>query len=73
MNALTGIVSRDWKGLQIISLDRFEVLRIPHMFIFNLNVVFTIKFLKMALIPVRFCPGFPPELEFTVKSNRSEI
>jgi hypothetical protein len=24
-----GIVSRDWKGLQMVSLDRFEVLRIP--------------------------------------------
>jgi hypothetical protein len=24
-----GIVSRDWKGLQMVSLDRFEVQRIP--------------------------------------------
>jgi hypothetical protein len=30
------------------------------MFIFNLNVVFTTGFLKMAPIRVRFCPGFPP-------------
>jgi hypothetical protein len=33
-------------------------------FIFNLNVVFTMNFLKMALIRVRFCPGFPPEAGF---------
>jgi hypothetical protein len=26
---LKGIVSPDWKGLQMISLDRFEVYRIP--------------------------------------------
>jgi hypothetical protein len=32
------------------------------MFIFNLNVVFTMNFLKMAPIRVRFSP----ELEFTV-------
>jgi hypothetical protein len=30
------------------------------MFIFNLNVVFTMNCLKMALSRVRFCPGFPP-------------
>jgi hypothetical protein len=30
------------------------------MFIFNLNVVFTTNFLKMAPICVRFSPGFPP-------------
>jgi hypothetical protein len=30
------------------------------MFIFNLNVVFTTNFLKMAPIRVRFSPGFPP-------------
>jgi hypothetical protein len=30
------------------------------MFIFNLNVVFTTDFLKMAPIRVRFSPGFPP-------------
>jgi hypothetical protein len=29
------------------------------MFIFNLNVVFTTDFLKMAPIRVRFSPGFP--------------
>jgi hypothetical protein len=29
-------------------------------FIFNLNVVFTTNFLKMAPIRVRFSPGFPP-------------
>jgi hypothetical protein len=29
------------------------------MFIFNLNVVFTTGFLKMASIRVRFSPGFP--------------
>jgi hypothetical protein len=29
------------------------------MFIFNLNVVFTTNFLKMAPIRVRFSPGFP--------------
>jgi hypothetical protein len=29
------------------------------MFIFNLNVVFTTDFLKMALICVRFSQGFP--------------
>jgi hypothetical protein len=33
---------------------------IRFMFIFNLNVVFTTDFLKMALIGVRFSPGFPP-------------
>jgi hypothetical protein len=30
------------------------------MFIFNLNVVFTTDFLKMAPFRVRFSPGFPP-------------
>jgi hypothetical protein len=34
---------------------------IRFMFIFNLNVVFTMQFLKMAQSRVRFCPGFPPE------------
>jgi hypothetical protein len=29
------------------------------MFIFNLSVVFTTDFLKMAPIRVRFSPGFP--------------
>jgi hypothetical protein len=29
------------------------------MFIFNLNVVFKMNFLKMAPIRVRFSPGFP--------------
>jgi hypothetical protein len=28
------------------------------MFIFNLNVVFTVKFFKMVPIRVRFSPGF---------------
>jgi hypothetical protein len=26
---IKGIVSPDWKGLQMVSLDRFEVYRIP--------------------------------------------
>jgi hypothetical protein len=30
------------------------------MFIFNLNVVFSTDFLKMAPIRVRFSPGFSP-------------
>jgi hypothetical protein len=34
------------------------------MFLFNLNVVFTANFLKMALIRVRFSPGFPPGAGF---------
>jgi hypothetical protein len=34
------------------------------MFIFNLNVVFTMQILKMALSRVLFCPGFPPEAGF---------
>jgi hypothetical protein len=34
------------------------------MFIFNLNVVFTTDFLKMAPIRVRFSPGFPPGAGF---------
>jgi hypothetical protein len=34
------------------------------MFIFNLNVVFTMNFLKMALSRVRFSPGFPPGAGF---------
>jgi hypothetical protein len=29
MATLKGIVSPDWKGLQMVSLDRFEVKRIP--------------------------------------------
>jgi hypothetical protein len=33
-------------------------------FIFNLNVVFTMNFLKMAPIRVRFSPGFPPGAGF---------
>jgi hypothetical protein len=36
-------------------------------FIFNLNVVFTTNFLKMAPIRVRFSPGFPPEGGFHVE------
>jgi hypothetical protein len=35
-----------------------------YMFLFNLNVVFTTNFLKMAPIRVRFSPGFPPGAEF---------
>jgi hypothetical protein len=34
------------------------------MFIFNLKVVFTMNFLKIALIRVRFCPGFHPGAGF---------
>jgi hypothetical protein len=34
------------------------------MFIFNLNVVFTMNFLKVAPIRVRFSPGFPPRAGF---------
>jgi hypothetical protein len=34
------------------------------MFLFNLNVVFTMNFLKMAPIRVRFSPGFPPGAGF---------
>jgi hypothetical protein len=34
------------------------------MFIFNLNVVFTMNFLKVALIRVHFSPGFPPGAGF---------
>jgi hypothetical protein len=34
------------------------------MFLFNLNVVFTTNFLKMAPIRVRFSPGFPPGAGF---------
>jgi hypothetical protein len=34
------------------------------MFLFDLNVVFTTNFLKMAAIHVRFSPGFPPEAVF---------
>jgi hypothetical protein len=34
------------------------------MFIFNLNVVFTTDFLKMAPIRVCFSPGFPPGAGF---------
>jgi hypothetical protein len=41
---------------------KFEGFRI--MFIFNLNAVFTIKFLKVALSYVRFSPGFPPGAGF---------
>jgi hypothetical protein len=34
------------------------------MFLFNLNVVFTMNFLKMAPIRVHFSPGFPPGAGF---------
>jgi hypothetical protein len=40
------------------------------MFIFNLNVVFTTNFLKMAPIRVRFSPGFPPGGGFHGRSLR---
>jgi hypothetical protein len=33
-------------------------------FLFNLNVVFTTNFLKMAPIRVRSSPGFPPGARF---------
>jgi hypothetical protein len=52
-----GIVSPDWKGLQMVSLDlTFKGFYIK--FTFNVNVVFTMNFLKMAPISVRFSPGF---------------
>jgi hypothetical protein len=34
------------------------------MFLYNLNVVFTTNFLKMAPIRVRFSPGFSPGAGF---------
>jgi hypothetical protein len=34
------------------------------MFLFNLNVIFTMNFLKIAPIRVRFSPGFPPGAGF---------
>jgi hypothetical protein len=34
------------------------------MFLFNLNVVFTTNFLKIAPIRKRFSPGFPPGAGF---------
>jgi hypothetical protein len=34
-------------------------------FIFNLNVVFPLNCLKMALGRVHFSPGFPPEAGFS--------
>jgi hypothetical protein len=34
------------------------------MFLFNLSVVFTTNFLKMASISVSFSPGFPPGAGF---------
>jgi hypothetical protein len=34
------------------------------MFLFNLNVVFTMNFFKMAPIHVHFSPGFPPGAGF---------
>jgi hypothetical protein len=46
----------------MVSLKRFEEFR--YMFIFNLNVVFTTDFSKMAPIRVRFSPGFPPGAGF---------
>jgi hypothetical protein len=50
----------------MVSLDRFEVEStvIRFMFIFNLNVVFTTNFLKVAPIRVRFSPGFLPGAGF---------
>jgi hypothetical protein len=39
-------------------------------FIFNLNVVFTMHFLKMALSRVRVCPGFPPGAGFLEEQER---
>jgi hypothetical protein len=44
----------------MFSLDRLKFKGFRFMFIFNLNVVFTTNFLKMAPICVRFIPGFPP-------------
>jgi hypothetical protein len=35
-----------------------------HMFLLNLNVAFTMHFLKVAPIRVRFTPGFPPGAGF---------
>jgi hypothetical protein len=40
------------------------------MFIFNLNVVFTTDFLKMAPIHVRFSPGFLQEQDFMERNLR---
>jgi hypothetical protein len=58
-----GIVSRDWKGLQMVWIDlKFQ--GFCFMFIFNLNVVFTTNFLKVVPIRVRFSPGFPPGAGF---------
>jgi hypothetical protein len=45
----------------MLSLERFEVQRIPdYVYFSNLNAVFKMKFLKVVLIRVRFSPGFSP-------------
>jgi hypothetical protein len=54
-----GIVSRDW--IHWIDL-KFKGFRF--MFIFNLNVVFTTTFLKVATIHGHFSPGLPPGAGF---------
>jgi hypothetical protein len=41
------------------------------MFVFNLNVVFTLNFLKMALSRVRFSPGFPRESYLLQRVSRT--
>jgi hypothetical protein len=59
-----GIVSPDWKGLHMFSLDRFEVLRKPLYVSFKLKCCFHNDFLKIVPIRVRFTPGFPPGAGF---------
>jgi hypothetical protein len=62
--SIKGIVSPDWKGLHMFSLDRFEVERKPLYVKKNLNGVFTTHVFKVAPNHVRFTPGFPPGAGF---------
>jgi hypothetical protein len=59
-----GIVSRDWKACRWFHWIDLKFKGIRYLFIFNLNVVFTTDYLKMAPIRVRFSPGFLPGAGF---------
>jgi hypothetical protein len=60
-----GIVSRVWGGLLMVGSVELKFKLFQIKFIFNLNVVFTLSCLKMALSRVRFSPGFPPGAVFS--------
>jgi hypothetical protein len=55
-----------WFHCLVLTFKGFRI-----MFVFNLNVVFTLNFLKMALSRVHFSPGFPRESYLLQRVSRT--